>query len=212
MASIPLICVLLISTAFPSFSQPLGTEERKLIVELANSSRKSFESEARDLVPAQLAYKPVASAWTILQLIEHQALLDRAVLGIVQGLGTGTLAGDSPGNLLADDAITSAFSTLGKPYPLLTGTEPNGSLGDDRKPFRAFVEARKALLEYLKETKDPLRSGRSQGPVGKLDAYQWVIYLSAATERNARELKGFKSLKNFPKAIVRPETFNPYGG
>jgi hypothetical protein len=212
MATIFLICLLLLSTPIIGFAQPLSDEERKAIVDLANSSRKSFESEARDLIPSQLAYKPTTSAWTILQLIEHQALLDRAVLAIVQGLGKGTLAGDSPGNLLADEAITSAFSTLGKPYPMLTGTEPNGSLGDDRKPFKAFVEARKALLEYLKETKDPLRARRTEGPVGKLDAYQWVIYLAAATERNARELKGFKSLKSFPKAVVRPEAFNPYGG
>jgi hypothetical protein len=212
MATIYLICLLLLSTPIIGFAQPLSDEERKAIVDLANSSRKSFESEARDLIPSQLAYKPSTSAWTILQLIEHQALLDRAVLAIVQGLGKGTLAGDSPGNLLADEIITSAFSTLGKPYPMLTGTEPNGSLGDDRKPFKAFVEARKALLEYLKETKDPLRARRTEGPVGKLDAYQWVIYLAAATERNARELKGFKSLKSFPKAVVRPEAFNPYGG
>lgn len=212
MATIYLICLLLLSTPIVGFAQPLAEEERKAIVDLANSSRKSFESEARDLIPSQLAYKPTTSAWTILQLIEHQALLDRAVLAIVQGLGKGTLASDSPGNLLADEAITSAFSTLGKPYPMLTGTEPNGSLGDDRKPYKAFVEARKTLLEYLKETKDPLRARRTEGPVGKLDAYQWVIYLAAATERNARELKGFKSLKSFPKAVVRPEAFNPYGG
>jgi hypothetical protein len=212
MATIYLICLLLLTTPIIGFAQPLSDEERKAIVDLANSSRKSFESEARDLIPSQLAYKPTSSAWTILQLVEHQALLDRAVLAIVQGLGKGTLAGDSPGNLLADEIITSAFSTLGKPYPMLTGTEPNGSLGDDRKPFKAFVEARKALLEYLKESKDPLRARRTDGPVGKLDAYQWVIYLAAATERNARELKGFKSLKSFPKAVVRPEAFNPYGG
>jgi hypothetical protein len=59
--------------------------------------------------------------------------------------------------------------------------------------------SRARTLEFLK-TNDGLRAHAADSPLGKkLDAYQWVLYISAHSQRHTKQLKEVMADANFPK-------------
>ena len=63
-----------------------------------------------------------------------------------------------------------------------------------------FKESRDAHIEYVDKTQDDLRDHFSPHPAaGLLDAYQWILLMSAHTERHAAQINEVKGDPKFPK-------------
>jgi len=62
-----------------------------------------------------------------------------------------------------------------------------------------FVESRSRTINFLQKTED-LRAHAADSPLGKkLDAYQWILFISAHSERHTKQLNEVKADPNFPK-------------
>ena len=70
---------------------------------------------------------------------------------------------------------------------------PEGSL-------KHFAESRTATENFLKDTPD-LRAHALDSPLGgpKLDAYEWVLFVSAHSQRHTKQIEEVKADPNFPK-------------
>ncbi len=65
--------------------------------------------------------------------------------------------------------------------------------------LKHFKESRAKTLAFLKATED-LREHAVDSPVGKkLDASQWVLFVSAHCERHTKQINEVKADPNFPK-------------
>ena len=65
--------------------------------------------------------------------------------------------------------------------------------------LKHFTESRAKTLAFLKETKG-LRDHAIDSPLGKkLDAYQWVLFIAAHSERHTKQINEVKADPNFPK-------------
>ena len=63
-----------------------------------------------------------------------------------------------------------------------------------------FTESRDKTIEFIRTTQEDLRSHTLPHPVMKtLDAYQWVLLLSAHSQRHTAQIDEVKSHANFPK-------------
>jgi len=62
------------------------------------------------------------------------------------------------------------------------------------------VESRTATENFLKDTPD-LRAHVVDSPQGgpKLDAYVWVLFVSAHSQRHTKQIEEVKADTNFPK-------------
>jgi hypothetical protein len=62
-----------------------------------------------------------------------------------------------------------------------------------------FVESRSRTINFLQKAED-LRAHAVDSPLGKkLDAYQWILYISAHSERHTKQINEVKMDPDFPK-------------
>ena len=65
--------------------------------------------------------------------------------------------------------------------------------------MKHFVESRTRTIEFLQKTAD-LRGHAVDSPLGqKLDAFQWILFIAAHSERHTKQLNEVKADPNFPK-------------
>ena len=64
----------------------------------------------------------------------------------------------------------------------------------------AFEKSRSATIDYVRSTNDDLRDHFGLHPtLGTLDAYQWILLISAHSERHTKQIEEVKADPNFPK-------------
>ena len=80
------------------------------------------------------------------------------------------------------------------PEPLV----PSNRFGSPDGSVRHFVESRAATEQFLKTTSG-LRDHVMDGPVGKMDGYEFVLFIAAHCERHTKQINEVKADPNFPK-------------
>ena len=78
--------------------------------------------------------------------------------------------------------------------------KPAGRWANQADVIKAFEEARKGTMDYVKTTNDDLRDHFGPHPLlGPMDAYQWILLISAHSERHTKQIEEVKADPNFPK-------------
>jgi len=76
---------------------------------------------------------------------------------------------------------------------------PSNRFGSPEGSLKHFLEARTTTEDFLKKTPD-LREHAVDSPLGKkLDAYEWILFVSAHSERHTKQILEVKADPNFPK-------------
>jgi glutamate formiminotransferase len=65
---------------------------------------------------------------------------------------------------------------------------------------KSFEDSRKATMDYVRTTNDDLRDHFGQHPLlGTMDAYQYILLISAHSEWHTKQIEEVKADPNFPK-------------
>jgi hypothetical protein len=80
------------------------------------------------------------------------------------------------------------------PEPLV----PKGSFASKAALIEAFKAARAKTLDLAGGTTDLRAYGQVGLPVGEVDAYQGVLFLSAHTERHTKQIEEVKATAGYP--------------
>ena len=105
---------------------------------------------------------------------------------------TGTSVGSFNAAVLA--MIPDRSHKAQAPEPLV----PNNRFGSPEGSVKHFVESRAATENFLKETAG-LRDHVMDSPLGKLDGYEFVLFIAAHSERHTKQINEVKADPNFPK-------------
>ena len=91
--------------------------------------------------------------------------------------------------------IPDRTNKLKAPEPLI----PSNRFRTPAESLQHFKDSRAKTVAFLKDTKD-LREHAMDSPLGKkLDAYQWVIFIAAHSDRHLKQMLEVKSDAGFPK-------------
>lgn len=63
----------------------------------------------------------------------------------------------------------------------------------------AYKAKRAMLIDFVKTTKSDLRNHVVTLPLGKMDAYQFVLFISGHTNRHTQQLNEVKMASGYPK-------------
>lgn len=92
-------------------------------------------------------------------------------------------------------AIPDRSKKAQAPEPLV----PTNRYGSGEAARKHFDESRTQTIQFLK-THDDLRAHALDSPLGKkLDAYEWVLFIAAHSERHTKQIAEVKADPNFPK-------------
>ena len=188
--------------AAPAFCETLSQGERDRAMSELHATRKHFLDSLTGLSEAQWNFKPDANTWSIAECAEHIALSEDALLSLVQ-----QKIMQSPPDPSKKEEVKGKDEMVLKQVPDRSQKfkAPEFLVPAHRWPTQPaliehFKESRDKLIEYVRTTQEDLRSHFAPHPVMKtLDAYQWILLVSAHTARHTAQLNEVKANPNFPK-------------
>jgi hypothetical protein len=196
-----LIALCLITFASPLLrAQALTPAELSRAVEYLEKTRDGVVEASRGLSPAQLKFKPAPERWSVTEITEHLAATEPFLMNLILTQVMSAPARTEPTDVKAIDdfvlkVIPDRTNKLKAPEPLV----PTNRFNTPADSLQQFKDNRAKTLAFLKETKG-LRDHALDSPLGKkLDAYQWVLFIGAHSERHTKQLLEVKADPNFPK-------------
>lgn len=191
---------------FPVFSllagEPLDQGQRDFAMSHLHATRKAFLDSVANLSPAQWKYKPAANRWSIAECAVHIAESEDYIWALVEKLGAGPAA--SPEQLEKtkgkDQAVVKMVPDRSSKFQAPEPIAPKGVPENPQAFVEKFASSRDRHIAYVQTTRDSLRDKVAPHPaMGPLDAYQWILLISAHTERHTLQIQEVKDDPNFPK-------------
>jgi len=161
-------------------------------------SRSYLVGATAGLSKKQWNFKAAPDRWSATEIVEHLALSEDFLMGLVKDRIMKAPVSHEPRDLRAGDdkvlgVVADRSFTAKAPEPVA----PAGKFASPQQALQALVERRARTLEFLKATPD-LRAHVADSPLGKLDAYQWLLFISAHTERHTKQLLEVKADPKWP--------------
>jgi hypothetical protein len=194
-----LTALLLIIGAATASAQEVTPAEKDRALQYLETTKKNVLEATKGLSEAQWNFKPGPDRWSVAQVMEHIAAAEDFIRTLTKEKIMVAPAGE-PGRDLkkADDAVLAMIpdrtNKVQAPEPLV----PTNRFATPEGSIKHFVESRAATEDFLKTTTG-LRDHVSDSPMGKLDAYEFVLLIAAHSERHTKQINEVKMDPNFPK-------------
>jgi len=194
-----LVALLLLLGALTARAQEVTPAEKDRALQYLESTRKNVLEATKGLSEAQWNFKPAPDRWSVAQVMEHIAAAEDFIRGMVKEKLMVAPAGEAGRDIKKTDESVLAMvpdrsHKAQAPEPLVPGNRfgsPEGSL-------KHFLETRAETEEFLKSTSG-LRDHVMDSPLGKLDGYEFVLFIAAHSERHTKQINEVKADPSFPK-------------
>jgi hypothetical protein len=181
-------------------AQEVTSAELKRATDYLNKTSAAFVASTAGLSDAQLNFKSAPDRWSVAQVAEHIASAEGFLMSMIQEKIMSAPARAETVNLKEiDDLVVQAIADRSKKAQAPEPLAPSNKFGSTSGSMKQFKESRAKTVAFLKNTKD-LRLHAADSPLGKkLDAYQWVLFIAAHSERHTKQIDEVKADPNFPK-------------
>lgn len=192
--------MLLVTGASAASAQEVTPAEKDRALQYLESTKRSVLEATKGLSQGQWNFKPSPDRWSVAQVMEHIAasedfVRDNLIKEKVMVSPAGQLGRDVKN---IDEAVVAMVPDrthkAQAPEPLV----PSNRFGSPDGSVRHFVESRAATEQFLKNA-SRLRDHVMDGPVGKMDGYEFVLFIAAHCERHTKQINEVKADPNFPK-------------
>jgi hypothetical protein len=193
------IVPLLLAGAASASAQEVTQAEKERALQYLESTKKNLLETTKGLSEDQWNFKPAPDRWSVAQVMEHIAAAEDFIRDVTKEKVMASPAGE-PGRDVkkTDEAVLTMVPDrthkAQAPEPLV----PTNRFGSPAGSVKHFVESRVATEDFLKSTAG-LRDHVMDSPLGKLDGYEFVLFIAAHSERHTKQINEVKADPNFPK-------------
>ena len=183
-------------------AEPITRGERDRAMSELHATRKRFLDSIAGLSPAQWNFKPAPEIWSIAQIADHVVVSEGELF---DALRTKILASPAQpgkrGSLKAkDEQVLKVFPDRSQKRKAPANLEPAGKWATQSPAVSEFKKLRDAHIAYVNQTQDDLRAHFTENRVmGEIDGYQWMLLISAHTERHVLQIEEVKANAKYPK-------------
>jgi uncharacterized damage-inducible protein DinB len=191
------MCGLLLVTA--AFAQQLTQADREKGITYLQQTEDGVAAAVKGLNEAQLKFKPAPDRWSVAETLEHitlaedfifQNITDKIMKAPAGGANRDTAKADAAVLAMVPDRSHKAQA----PVPLVPAGRWTAA-----EALAHFQQSRGKTIEYLQSTPD-LRQHVVDSPLGQpLDAYEWLLFIGAHSERHTKQIEEVKADPKFPK-------------
>lgn len=192
-----LLCVLLLTAT--AYAQQLTQADREKGAAYLQQTEDGVAAAVKGLTEAQLKFKPAPDRWSVGETLEHIALAEDFIFqNINDKIMKAPAAAATRDTAKADAAVLAMVPDRSHkaqaPGPLV----PSGRWTPEEALTR-FEKSRARTIQFLQSTPD-LRQHVADSPLGQpLDAYEWLLFVGAHSERHTKQILEVKADPNFPK-------------
>ena len=194
-----LIALLLMAVAAVASAQEVTQAEKDKALQYLESTKKNVLEATKGLSDAQWNFKSGPDRWSVAQVMEHIAAAEDFLRTLDKEKVMTAPAGEAGRDWKkADEGVLAMVpdrtNRVQAPEPLV----PTNRFGTPEGSIKHFVESRATTEDFLKTTTG-LRDHVLESPLGKLDAYEFVLLIAAHSERHTKQINEVKADPNFPK-------------
>lgn len=177
----------------------LSETDKKKGLDQLERTRTGVVEATRGLSEAQLKFKPGPDRWSVAETLEHIAIVEEFLLdNTTKNVMKAPPAKAERDVARTDQLVLTAIADRSKKVQAPEPVVPKGRWSTEEAKDR-FLKTRERTIEFLKSTPD-LRDHVTDSPLGQpLDAYQWLLYMSAHSERHTKQILEVKADPGFPK-------------
>src|SRR5580658_4672938 len=185
--------------AAPLFAATLTQAERDRAIAELTASRQQFLDSVAGLSPAQWNFKPDEKTWSVAECAEHIAVSEDVIFGYVANFVQAPAAPDKK-SAVTDDFILKAVVNRTQKFQAPEALRPTHRFATPQEIIDHFKQSREHTIAYVRDTQDDLRAHFFDHPVLKtMDTYQWILLISAHSQRHTAQLNEVKANPSFPK-------------
>ena len=201
--TLPFLAMLLVVAA--AYGQTISQDERQKAINHLEKTRNGIVEATKGLSSTQWTFKPGPFRWSVAQCVEHLALSEGFLFQIAteRALKAPALATRKTAQQAADGdslvlkAISDRSSRFQAPEPLRPSKQSSAT---PEQMLQQFLAGRARTIDYARATQEDLRGHCIDNQLLKCtDAYQWLLFVSAHSERHLAQLLEVKADPNFPK-------------
>ena len=193
MRPLALTLALLLTTAAPAAAQMTDIERERLVAHLQMTA-SWLEDEVSNLSQAQAEFHRAPGTWSILEVLEHLALVGPIYWN---DLRQGVEGPPSSDDLASGDARVLWYGiNRTNREPAVPSETSRGELRDIATGLAQYRKNHTRLLEYIKTTNDDLRHRIVMRQM--CDAYQWALLISTHEQRHILQIREVKSDARYP--------------
>ena len=165
-------------------------------------SRLAFIGAINGLSEAQWKFKPAPERWSIAECAEHLAIAEEELLRLVRGASIDPLADDIklPGKAF-DQQLLKIYLNRETKAQAPEILKPSGRWKDQDSLRKDFWQMRNDTIRFAETTTANLRDHGFMHTILKrpLDCVQWLLVISAHTERHTMQIEEVKKSSEYPK-------------
>jgi len=183
-----------------AFGQTLTQADREKGEQYLQQTRDGVVAAVKGLSDAQLKFKPGPDRWSVAEVLEHitvsEDFLFQKIANNIMKAPAGAPDRDTAKiDAFVLSAIPDRSHKAQAPEPLRPTARWTPAETLDH-----FLQSRAKTIAFLQSTPD-LRAHVVNGPPlnQPMDAYDWLLFISAHSERHTKQILEVKADPNFPK-------------
>jgi len=180
-------------------AQEVTQADKDKAMQYLESTKKNILEATKGLSDAQWNFKSAPDRWSVAECMEHIAAAEDFLrVMIVEQVMKAPAVPDRDVAQI-DEMILVRIPDRSKKAQAPEPLKPGNRFGSPDASVKHFVESRAATEDFLKKTPD-LRQHAGDSPLGvKVDAYEWVLFIAAHSDRHTKQINEVKADANFPK-------------
>ena len=192
--------VALAFAAASAYAQETTQADKDKALAYLESTKKGVLDATKGLSEAQWNFKPASDRWSVAECVEHIAAAEDFIRGMAVDKVMKAPAAPGRDTAKIDAGIVAMIPDRSQKAQAPDELKPTNRFGSPEGSLKHFVESRTATENFLKDTPD-LRAHAVDSPIGgpKLDAYEWVLFVSAHSQRHTKQIEEVRANENFPK-------------
>jgi len=185
-----------------AYAKPVTKEERKAAVKYLKHTQKLFLNSVKGLSEEQLKWKPAPEKWSVFEVSEHIALAESFLFDLISGQIMKVPANSTKTSEVTMQQIQTMVpdrtNKFQAPEPIRPDKAPWTLMPDT---MDAFKQRRATTIGFIESGNDDMRERFFMNPAfsKEMDAYLWIAFLSAHTERHVKQILEVKANPGFPK-------------
>ena len=181
-------------------AQTLSQADRDRGVQYLETTRKNIIDATRGLSEAQWNFKPTPFRWSVAQVIEHIAASEDLLRQIAEDQ-IKKVSPPVPDRDLnkTDDRVLEVVPDRSRKFQAPEQLRQRNQFGSPEAALKHFLDSRAKTVELLNSTPDLRAHVVESGLLGKIDAYERILFIGAHSERHTKQLLEVKADPKFPK-------------
>jgi len=194
-----LACVAL-TLALVSSALAQTQAEKDKALQYLESTRQGVMDATKGLSAAQWNFKSAPERWSVAEVMEHIAAAEDFIRGNITENVMKAPARPAAEDVKAlDDIVVAKIPDRSVKAQAPEPLKPTNRFGSPEASLKHFLESRQTTEAFLTSHSD-LRDHATDSPLGKkLDGYEWLLFLTAHSERHTKQILEVKADPNFPK-------------